>query len=110
MHVRTGDLVEVMCGADRGKRGKILSVDTKSQRVVVQGIRMIYKHIRRSQANPQGGRIQKEGTIHASNVMLVCEKCDKPTRAKHRMLKDGKHVRSCRKCQETVGAYGKVII
>lgn len=110
MHVRTGDLVEIISGADRGKRGKILSVNLDAQRVVVQGARMIYKHIRRSQQNPQGGRIQKEGTLHVSNVMLVCEKCEKPTRAKHRTLKDGKHVRACRKCQETVGAYGKVIV
>ncbi|MEK7484257.1 MAG: 50S ribosomal protein L24 [Planctomycetota bacterium] len=110
MHVRTGDLVEVMCGADRGKRGKILSVNLEAQRVVVQGVRLIYKHIRRSQQNPQGGRIQKEGTLHVSNVMLVCEKCNKHTRIQNKTLKDGKRVRACRKCQETVGAYGNVIV
>lgn len=110
IHVRTGDLVEVMSGTDHGKRGKVLSVDQARQRIRVQGVGMIYKHLRRSQANPQGGRVEKEGFLHASKVLLVCEKCNKPTRARSKTLTDGKRVRICRKCGETVGAYGKVVV
>jgi large subunit ribosomal protein L24 len=68
-HVRKGDEVVVIAGADKGKRGRIISVSPKKQRVIVEGARMIKKHMRKSQQNPQGAIIQREGTIHISNVM-----------------------------------------
>ena len=69
LHVKKGDEVVVIAGAEKGKRGKIISVDTGKQRVIVEGVRMIKKHMRKSQSSPQGAIIEREGTIHASNVM-----------------------------------------
>ena len=68
-HVKKGDEVVVIAGADRGKRGKIISVDTTKHRVIVEGAHMIKKHMRKNQNNPQGAIIEREGTIHISNVM-----------------------------------------
>jgi large subunit ribosomal protein L24 len=70
-HVKRGDDVVVIAGAEKGKRGKIIAVETKKQRVVVEGVRMIKKHMRKSQNNPQGAIIEREGTIHISNVMAA---------------------------------------
>ena len=74
-HVKKGDEVVVIAGAEKGKRGKIIAVESKKQRVIVEGVRMIKKHMRKSQASPQGAIIEREGTIHISNVMTV-EKFD----------------------------------
>jgi large subunit ribosomal protein L24 len=74
-HVKKGDEVVVIAGAEKGKRGKIISVATKQQRVIVEGVRMIKKHMRKNQNNPQGAIIEREGTIHISNVMTA-EKFD----------------------------------
>ena len=68
-HVKKNDEVVVIAGADKGKRGRIISVETKKQRVIVEGARMIKKHMRKSQQNPQGAIVEREGTIHISNVM-----------------------------------------
>jgi len=68
-HVKKGDEVVVIAGADKGKRGRLISVSTKKQRVIVEGARMIKKHMRKSQQNPQGAIVEREGTIHISNVM-----------------------------------------
>ncbi len=70
-HVKKGDEVVVIAGADKGKRGKIIMVETGKQRVIVEGARMIKKHMRKSQDNPQGAIIEREGTLHISNVMTV---------------------------------------
>jgi len=74
-HVKKGDEVVVIAGAEKGKRGKIIAVESGKQRVIVEGVRMIKKHMRKSQDNPQGAIIEREGTIHISNVMAV-EKFD----------------------------------
>lgn len=74
-HVKKGDEVVVIAGAERGKRGKVISIESKKQRVIVEGVRMIKKHMRKSQDNPQGAIIEREGTIHISNVMAA-EKFD----------------------------------
>jgi large subunit ribosomal protein L24 len=74
-HVKKGDEVVVIAGAERGKRGKIIAVQSGKQRVIVEGVRMIKKHMRKNQNNPQGAIIEREGTIHISNVMAV-EKFD----------------------------------
>lgn len=69
LHVKKGDEVVVIAGADKGKRGKIISVDAGKQRVTVEGVHMIKKHTRRTQQNQQGAIVEREGTVHASNVM-----------------------------------------
>ena len=68
-HVRKGDEVVIIAGAEKGKRGRIISVAAKKQRVIVEGARMIKKHMRKSQQNPQGAIVEREGTIHISNLM-----------------------------------------
>lgn len=98
MHIKKDDLVQVITGKkeNKGKQGKVLSVDTKNSRVVVEGVNIITKHIRPSNVNPEGGIVKKEGPIHASNVMLVDPKTNKPTRVGVE-IKDGKKVRVSKK-------------
>jgi len=70
-HVKKGDEVVVIAGTERGKRGKVISVMTDKQRVIVEGVKMIKKHQRKSQQHPQGAIIEREGSVHVSNVMLA---------------------------------------
>lgn len=103
MHVRRNDIIQVTAGDDAGKTGKILNVMTKQNRVIVEGINYIQKHIKRSEKNPQGGRIQKEAPIYVSNVLLICqnkncEKNGKGVRARRKILENGSKIRVCYKC------------
>ena len=94
LQIKKGDTVVVISGKDKGKEGKILSVDTKKERVVVEGLNQVKRHTKPSQSNPQGGIITKEGTIHASNVMVKDPETNQPTRTKKVTLGDGKRVRA----------------
>lgn len=71
LHVKRGDEVVVIAGAEKGKRGKIVRVYPKTERIIVEGVRMIKKHTKKNQQNPQGAIVEKEGTLHISNVMLA---------------------------------------
>lgn len=86
-------MAQVICGAESGKRGKVLRIDRQKNLVILQGVNLVYKHIRRSQKYPQGGRIQKEAPISVSNVMLIDPKEDRPVRVRAGTDKDGKKVR-----------------
>ncbi len=97
MHVRKGDKVKVIAGKDKGREGKVLKVHPHKQRVSVEGAAMMKKHARPTQKVPQGGILETEGTIHVSNVMLVCPNCSEPTRVSRRR-DDGTRVRVCKKC------------
>jgi large subunit ribosomal protein L24 len=101
-HVRRGDLVAVLAGKERGKRGKVLRVHPEGGRVLVEHVNMVKKHQRPTQKLRQGGIIEREGFIHLSNVMVVCGKCDRPTRTGLRVLADGRKVRVCRRCGESI--------
>jgi len=98
MWIRANDTVEVIAGEDCGTRGRVLRVDRKAGRVVVEGVNRAYKHVRRSQRNPQGGRLSKEMPIALSNAMLVCQACGAPTRVGIRYADDGSKERYCKKC------------
>jgi large subunit ribosomal protein L24 len=100
--IRKDDLVEVIAGNDRGKRGRVLKVLPKKERVLVQGVNLRWKHMRKSQQSPQGGRIRKEIPIHASNVMPVDESSDARTRVAY-VVKDGKKARVARKSGHVIG-------
>ena len=89
MRVKVNDTVEVIAGNDKGSRGKVLTVNKKTGKVVVEGMNLVYKHVRRSQKNPQGGRLSKEMPIQVSNVMVVCEKCSSPSRTGYRTSRMG---------------------
>jgi len=98
MLIRSGDMVEVRTGNAKGTRAKVLSVRRADGKLVVEGVNRVYRHMRRSQKNPQGGRLNKEMPIDASNVLVVCGGCDKATRLGVKILADGGRVRVCRKC------------
>ena len=99
-HVKKNDLVMVIAGRDKGKSGKILSVLSKKNRVIVEKVNFIKRHTRPSAKQRQGGIIEREGPINISNVMLICRKCNKPSRIGKKSLEDDKKVRVCKKCGE----------
>lgn len=103
MHIRLDDTVEVLVGDDRGVRGKVLSVDRTAGKLIVEGVNRVYKHVRRSQRNPQGGRLSKEMPVQMSNVMLVCTSCDQRTKTGARYRNDGSKERYCKKCGKAQG-------
>ena len=104
MHIRTNDIVQVMLGEDRGQRGKVLSIDRAAGKIVVEGCNRVYRHVRRSAKNPQGGRLSKEIAMPIAKVRLVCEKCGKPSRTGTRLATDGAKERYCKKCGAGLGA------
>jgi large subunit ribosomal protein L24 len=104
MLIRSGDLVEVRTGNARGTRAKVVSVLPDKGKIVVEGVNLVYRHMRRSQKNPQGGRLSKELPIDASNVLVVCGSCSKATRVGVRTSEDGGKFRVCRKCKADIGA------
>ncbi len=103
MLIREQDEVVVVAGVDKGSKGKVLKVDRVNNRVIVEGVNKVYKHVRRSQKNPQGGRLSKEMPIHASNVMLVCPQSGKRTRVGVRYLKDGSKERFAKSSGASLG-------
>lgn len=103
LRIRKGDEVVVLAGKDKGKRGKVLFVDPKKKRVKVEKINLIKKHVRPSQKKPQGGIVEKEGTIHISNVQLWDAKAGRPCRTRAKVLDDGKKVRVSTRTGETFG-------
>jgi len=103
MFVKKNDLVKVISGESRGKTGKILRVFPETERIVVQGINLRWKHMRRSQEHPHGARIQKELPIHMSKVKIVCPQCNKPARVGYRITESGVKNRICKKCAQPIG-------
>ena len=102
LHVKKGDTVLVLSGNDKGKQGKVMSVDVKSQRAIVEGVRIISKHTRPNAEHPQGGIIKREAPIHISNLMVV-DKSGKPTRVgRKKDEKTGKLVRYSKKTGEII--------
>ena len=98
MNIKKGDTVVVLSGKDKGKKGKVLSVDPKAGKVVVEKVNMVSRHTKPRKQGDQGGILKKEAPIYACKVQRLCPKCDKPTRLAHKLLPDGKNVRVCKKC------------
>ena len=103
MHIRVDDTVEVIAGEDRGTRARVLKVDKRAAKVLVEGVNRVYKHMKRTQRNPQGGRLSKEMPVSISNVLLVCPSCGKPARTGARFRDDGAKERYCKQCNAEVG-------
>jgi large subunit ribosomal protein L24 len=102
MKIKRDDNVLVIAGKDRGKTGKVRLVYTANDRLLVDGVNMAKKHSRARGRVRQAGIIEREAPIHASNVMLLCNKCNKPSRLGHKILADGKRVRVCKSCGEVI--------
>ena len=103
IHVKKGDTVIVLSGKDKGKKGKVLAVSPAEQKVIVEGINMVTKHVKPRRMGEPGGIVKAEGAMYASKVQLVCPRCGKSTRIGHKILADGSKVRMCKneKCGET---------
>ncbi len=102
MKIRKNDAVIIIAGKDEGKKGKVRRAFPGEDKVIIEGLNMIKRHSRARRATRQAGIIELEAPIHVSNVMLLCNKCGKPTRVGFRFLDDGKKVRICRSCQEVI--------
>ena len=102
MTVRTDDIVKVLSGRDKGKTGKVMSVDPTSGKVMVEGINVAKRHQKPRKQGQPGGIISKETPIYISKVMRICPKCDQPTRMAHKTDDDGKKVRICKKCDKEI--------
>jgi large subunit ribosomal protein L24 len=100
VHVKKGDLVQIITGKDAGKKGKVLNVDPQKGRVIVEGLNIAKRHMRPTRVNPQGGITEIEAPLDSSNVMIFCEKCKEPVRINKVFLADGKKVRVCNQCGE----------
>ena len=99
--IKKNDRVRIIAGKDKGKEGRVLRAYPESQRVVVEGANFIKKAQRPTQKSPQGGILQREGTIHVSNVMLICPSCGEATRVA-RKREDGIRLRVCKKCGKSI--------
>jgi large subunit ribosomal protein L24 len=101
VHIKKNDMVYVLSGKDRGKTGKVLRVFLDKNRAVVEGLNYIQKHTRPNpQKNVKGGILPKESPIHISNLMVVCKRCNKHSRAGISSMQDGRKVRVCKNCNE----------
>ena len=98
MRIRSGDTVLVIAGKEKGKTGRVDRQVTKQDRVIVEGVNMITRHIKSNPNIRQSGRIQREAAIHVSNLVLICNKCNKPTKPVSIALETGARVRGCPKC------------
>ncbi len=102
-YLKKGDQVKVIAGRDKGKTGKIIKTVISTNRVIVEKINLVKKHQKPDQKT-KGGIVEKEGSIHISNVMYLCGKCNKPTRLGMKFLQDGNKTRVCNKCEEILDA------
>jgi len=102
MHVKKNDMVMVIAGKEKGKTGKVLKVFPEKGRLTVENLNVVKRHARPTQANPEGGIIEKEASLTVSNVMVICSACGKAARTGIRVLEDGSKARFCKKCNELV--------
>jgi large subunit ribosomal protein L24 len=102
MNIRRDDTVLVLSGNDKGKRGRVLRVIPEKDRLIVEGIRMMKKHTKPTQRDPQGGIVEREASIHASNVMVIDPHNDEPTRIGKKRLDDGRNVRVAARSGEMI--------
>lgn len=102
LHIKTGDKVKVISGKDKGKEGKVLTVSAQQKTVIVEGINMVTKHTKARRAGEAGGIVKQEAPIYACKVMNICSKCGKTTRIAYQILENGKKIRICKHCQETI--------
>jgi large subunit ribosomal protein L24 len=103
MEIKKGDNVVVLTGKDKGKKAAVIKAYPADNKVVLEGLNMVTKHVKPRGANQPGGKVEQPAAIDVSNVMLICPECGKPTRIAHEKV-DGKNVRKCKKCGAVIGA------
>ena len=103
MRIKVNDTVEVITGESVGVRGIVLEVNHQAGKVLVEGVNKVFKHVRRSQRNPEGGRLEKEMPIDVSNVKIICSECSRPTGLGYRFNDRGDKERFCKKCRVSLG-------
>ena len=101
-NLKKDDIVQIITGKEKGKKGKILALFSESGTVTVEKLNMLKRHMKSDGKSRQAGILEKEGAIHLSNVLIVCDKCGKGVRIKRKKLEDGKRVRVCRTCEEVI--------
>jgi large subunit ribosomal protein L24 len=102
LHVKKDDMVMIIAGKEKGKSGKVARIFPGKGRLIVEGLNVVKRHTRPSRNNQEGGIVEKEAPLNASNVQFLCGACSKPTRTGIRVLEDGSKVRYCKKCNEIV--------
>lgn len=102
VHIRKNDSVMVVSGKERGKTGKVLRVNPKEDAVIIERINVVKRHTKPRGPQQSGGIVEKEASIPASNIMIMCDKCNAPVRIGRRVLADGEKVRVCRRCGEAL--------
>ncbi len=102
LRIKKNDRVSVLAGKDKGKEGKIIKMFLKKERVLVEGVNRVKRHTRPTQANRQGGIIEREAPLHISNVMLVCPNCSSAARFSVGWTPNGDKIRICKKCKEII--------
>lgn len=102
VHIKKGDQVMVITGKETGKSGRVLSVNSKEHRVLIEKLNLIKRHTKPSQRYKQGGIIERENPIDISNVMVICGSCSKPSRTGIKIIDLGKKLRYCKKCGEII--------
>jgi len=107
MNIRKDDTVQVLTGDDKGRTGRVLRVLVDKGKVVVEGINRVYKHMKPSRRNPQGGRLSKEMPVDVSNVALFCPNCRRGVRVARRINENGSKERVCKKCDRSLGVIRK---
>ncbi|MDO8942036.1 MAG: 50S ribosomal protein L24 [Desulfobacterales bacterium] len=107
VQLRKNDIVKVIAGKEKGKVGRVLKVDREKGRIFVEKINMVKRHIKPGKAHPQGGIVEKEAPMDFSNVMIMCEKCNKPTRIANPVDGAGKRNRTCKRCGDVLEAKKK---
>lgn len=102
MQIRKNDSVMVISGKERGKTGKVLRVNPKEDAVIIERINVVKRHTKPRGPQQAGGIVEKEASIPASNIMIMCDKCNAPVRIGHKVLADGNKIRVCRRCAEAL--------
>ncbi|MBI5420345.1 MAG: 50S ribosomal protein L24 [Deltaproteobacteria bacterium] len=98
LHIRKNDIVKVMAGKEKGKVGRVLKIDREKARVFIEKINMVKRHVKPGKTNPQGGIVEKEAALAYSNVLIMCDKCNKPARIAMTVDASGEKHRACRRC------------
>jgi large subunit ribosomal protein L24 len=102
VHIRKNDIVKVMTGREKGKVGRVLKVDREAGRVLIEKINMVKRHIKPGKSHPQGGIVEKEAALDLSNVLIMCDKCNRPTRIANPIDGTGQRSRACKHCGDVL--------